>query len=80
MIRRLNFRSPITTRKGSKIRLYYIYPDRIHGAYEAKEDDWIICSWDNNGYFLEADHRGQPICSLDLINIFEQTEEEKKAG
>jgi hypothetical protein len=63
---KLDFNKPMTTRMGSKIRIYWVYPDKLHGAYLV-EDDWIPCSWTlpNGFYHNEPKLRGS---SLDLIN------------
>ena len=60
----LDFKKPITTRKGSEVKFYYFYPDRIHGAYEYK-GDWYIYQWDINGQC------GTEPSSIDLINVEE---------
>ena len=71
---RLNFKKPVITRGGNKVRFYHIYQDEIHGAYEGEvEDKWYICRWNLNGYFAEADEHGrQHITTLDLINAEEE--------
>jgi hypothetical protein len=58
----LSFRRPIITRGGNKIRLYHIYEDYMHGAYES-DDVWYIASWKLNG-------RVDDNCTtkLDLVN------------
>ena len=63
----LNFKQPIITRGGNRIRLYHIYEDKIHGAYES-EGDWYIASWQFDGHFLPTNNSKQPIATLDLIN------------
>lgn len=64
----LSFRQRIITRGGNPVRLYHIYEDEIHGAYEA-DDKWYIARWNYNGYFLDPQPTGkQPVASLDLIN------------
>jgi hypothetical protein len=64
----LSFRQRIITRGGNPIRLYYIYEDEIHGAYET-DDRWYIARWNYNGKFLDPLPNGkQPISTLDLIN------------
>lgn len=68
-IEMLNFRNPITTRGGNRIRLYHIYDDKIHGAYEA-EGDWFIAAWQFDGHFLPKEHNKQAITTLDLINEY----------
>ena len=67
--KRLSFRKPITTRRGSPVRLYHIYDTYIHGAYQdTVADIWYICAWDINGYF-HITSGGKPFtCSLDLVN------------
>lgn len=65
----------MTTRGGNKIRLYHIYQNEIHGAYEVGDDDWKICRWRLDGYFCDPDGNGKvTITSLDLIN--EDSEQE----
>lgn len=72
-IPRLNFRKPIITRGGNKVRFYYIYSDEIHGAYEVGDDEWKICRWRIDGYFQDPDAAGrQHITTLDLINDEEE--------
>ncbi len=70
----LSFRKPIITRGGNRVRIYHIYEDCIHGAYEADEDRWIIARWEMEGYFYPMDEKSkQPITSLDLINEDEES-------
>ena len=63
---KLNFREPIITRGGNRIRLYFVGTDYIHGAYEADADKdvWHVCAWNLNGSFGDGHH----MTSLDLIN------------
>lgn len=68
---RLSFRRPITTRGGNPIRLYHIYEDKIHGAYES-EGEWYIACWQFDGYFIPKDQGKQHITTLDLINEKEE--------
>lgn len=64
----LSFRKPIITRGGNVVRIYFIYEDQIHGAYESG-DKWYIASWRLDGMFNEPDNKGRKfIATLDLIN------------
>jgi len=63
----LNFRQAIITRGGNRIRIYHIYEDKIHGAYEAN-GEWFIASWQFDGHFLAKEGNKQSIATLDLIN------------
>jgi hypothetical protein len=66
---RLSFRKPITTRLGNPVRLYHIYDEYIHGAYqEVKEDYWYPCAWTIDGYYNPNTNGKQYTCNLDLIN------------
>jgi len=67
----LNFKQPITTRGGNRIRIYYVYEDKIHGAYES-DDDWYIACWQFDGHFLPNDTGKQTITTLDLLNSSEE--------
>lgn len=68
-VSRISFKHPVITRGGNKVRFYHIYPDEIHGAYEGKNDQWHICRWRLDGYFIEPNVSGkQFMSSLDLIN------------
>ena len=64
----LSFRKPVITRGGNEVRLYHVYEDVIHGAYESG-DTWYIACWNFDGHFLDMQPNGkQPISTIDLIN------------
>lgn len=67
----LSFRKRMITRGGNDIRLYHIYEDYIHGAYESN-GHWYIASWQFDGHFLPPDNGRQHIATLDLINKEEE--------
>jgi hypothetical protein len=63
-----SFKKPIITRGGNPVKIYQIYENEIHGAYESN-NKWYIASWRLNGYFHPPDKKGkQFIATLDLIN------------
>lgn len=64
---RINFKKPVTTRNGSTVRIYMVYKDYIHGAYQSGED-WYIAAWSINGFFLPPKDNKQDKSSIDLIN------------
>jgi hypothetical protein len=70
-VKQLNFRKRIITRGGNDIRLYHIYEDYIHGAYESN-GQWYIACWQFDGHFLPPDNGRQHIATLDLINEEEE--------
>lgn len=62
----LDLKQPVTTRSGSKVKIYECYNDYCNGAWlDEKNDKWIPTSWSMpNGFFLHHKHpRG-----LDLVN------------
>jgi hypothetical protein len=64
----ISFRQPIITRGGNEVRIYHVYENYIHGAYE-RNGLWFIAAWRIDGHFLEPNEKGkQPIATLDLIN------------
>lgn len=63
----LSFRKPIITRGGNTVRLYHVYEDEIHGAYES-DGRWYIASWKFDGHFFPPHNGKVHITSLDLIN------------
>lgn len=67
----LSFRKPIITRGGNKVRIYHVYTDKIHGAYESG-DTWYIGAWGMDGHFHERDYDKQRVTSLDLINEWDE--------
>lgn len=64
---RINFKKPVTTRAGSPVRIYMVYKDYIHGAYQSGED-WYIAAWSINGFFLPPKDNRWDKSSIDLIN------------
>jgi hypothetical protein len=75
---RLDFKKPIQTRKGNKVRIYHIYQTYMHGAYEF-EGEWYIARWRLSGYFHEAGASGQLQCNLDLVNVSNEEIEKEYA-
>ena len=65
----LDFNKPITTRGGSKVRIYDIREDRwINGAYYEETDDvWWPVQWSFNGNY------GYKPSALDLVNDYKKS-------
>jgi hypothetical protein len=56
---------PIRTRAGSNVTIYNDQapgPRPWHGAYEAGEEGWMVCSWLSNGRYMDSKYT-----SLDLV-------------
>ena len=68
-IANLDYKKPVTTRRGSQVHVYMVYKDYMNGAwYEEKEDRWVPCQWTLSGFFLPQFNDKQLTSSLDLIN------------
>lgn len=63
----LNFKEAITTRGGSKIKIYHVYDGYIHGAYQSN-DHWHPAQWTIQGFYLHPSSPTWDKTSLDLIN------------
>ena len=64
----ISFRKPIITRGGNRVKIYHVYEDSIHGAYE-NEGKWYVASWQIDGFFHPSlDSGRQMVSTIDLIN------------
>lgn len=60
----LDLRKPVETRRGAPVRIYYVYKDYMHGAYEI-DNWWWMATWTVQGFYIGKQHKDD----LDLKNV-----------